>query len=228
MRFRVNILILTFALLAAILFLSSAPVVAQSTATPYPTYTFYPTYTKYPTYTPGVKPAVTTSPAAAPTIARGTPTFLPTIANDKFGSIDSPIPVGQSVALTVNKQDFTVGIIKIWRGDDAWALIKVSSFNSLPKDPAKEYLLAQVQITYDDGIGSLDVRPTMFNVVTGGEILNDILFVSPPTPEFRFTLLKGITRTGYLVKEVFADDPAPLLMAVSNMFSKDGIYFATK
>lgn len=237
-------------LFLAIILLVATPAAAQeSTATPYPTYTFYPTYTQYPTYTPPSKPTSTPpgkptltplgNPTATPlgkpkatlrpgTKAKGTATPLPTVSED-VGSRTKPVPLGQSMPLSQETTKlFEIGIAQVIRGADAWALIKKANRFNDPPEEGREYLIAYVTVRYLGGPpdAQLELTDYSFKVVSNGQILDDILIVVAPAPQFKIKFFPGASGAGWVVKEVFQDDADPLLVIGMSGENK-GFFFAT-
>jgi hypothetical protein len=192
-----------------------------------PSATAIPTNTVFPTETPTLLPTDTLIPTETPSL-----TVTPMSGK---GSRESPILIGGGVSLTRNhEQDFFITITEIKRGTDAWnALYGANQFNSMPKDPMQEYLLALIEIYYVKGPSdkTLDISSSSFGSVSNNTILSQPFAMVDPEPQFEHQVSTGLfapsQAKGWLTFYVFKNDPNPLIY-FGNPKSGPVWYFAIK
>jgi hypothetical protein len=182
------------------------------TDTPSPTKTSAPTKTPAPTKTSG--PTKTRVPTRTPTL--------------EVGSRRAPYPVGESVSLTQNDtMDFIFTIKDVIRGEEAWnKIINANQFNEPPPE-GMEWVLVYLHVYYAKGPSPdtvLEMNLFDFGTVSNNRIFDDIVSVVLPDPEFNISLFPGAEGEGWIAKQVFADDPSPLLYAGNPTGS--AIYFS--
>src|SRR5258708_10145828 len=151
-----------------------------------------------------------------------------------MGTRDKPIPVGVIGHRTSQGglRKYDIVIKEAYRGSSVIQKYKTENgFDpTFPTEKDKDYLLVYVEAKYiqgpPDGADKLD--ESVFTV------LSDSQFISPLTlialnPKFDTLALPGATIRGWIVKQVFADDPAPLLAwGIDPSNGNGGMYFSIK
>jgi hypothetical protein len=178
----------------------TATSVPTDTPTPLPTETPFPTMTPLPSPTP--RPTATRYPTITP---------MP-----EEGSRELPIEIGGELSLTRdNEQDFTITILEVKKGDEAWKILYAANFFNDKPPEGQAYLLAKIQISYTKGKEVLEINQFSFGSVSNNVILDIPFGIVEPDPQFTDTVSKGLfapsTASGWLTFLMFKDDTDPLI-----------------
>ena len=147
----------------------------------------------------------------------------------EIGSKQNPVPVGGVGELTDgNARLLKLGISEVVRGQAAWRRIQQADpFNRLPA-PGKEYLMAFVVVRNLSGTAGTQPGLFSFQVVTAHQTLDDDLSVSGVRPDFRVESSPDMPGGGWIVREVYVSDSAPLLLISLQAHADNAaLYFAT-
>ena len=165
---------------------TSSPTSAIPTNTPLPTKTPLPTSTPLPTATPDNMP----------------------------GTLKNPFPLGMEAAFTKKDtgQEFTIAFTEAMMGNDAYLRLKAANMFNDAAPAGKQYVLAKIVVKYIKGDDILSLSSSLWQVVSGGQFLNDLVLVVEPEPKLPFDiqLLPGGSATGYIARVAIQSDPTPL------------------
>jgi hypothetical protein len=154
-------------------------------------------------------------------------------------SRSNPAPIGstQSIRLGTNDADFNyyeytakVTLKEVFRGDEAWKMLKdANMFNSEPKE-GKEYVLIKVSVSVDelsDDV-SANISQAMFNFYsTDFTKYNNIsLCVMPNNQNINTNVYNGGTVEGYVCKEIDVADATPTIAFGQDYSGNGGIWFS--
>ncbi len=165
------------------------------------------------------------SPALTPTEIIN-PTFTP---NQEFGSRTNPFPLNE-VFLGKAKDSwfFSLQITEVVRGDKATEMVlSANSFNDEP-DEDFDYMLIKAKLIYLENTNPdeiFDINENDFGTVSNNLILDNARGVEPK-PQFDCELFVGGTCEGWVILNVYKDDPAPLIFFEN--YPIDKAYFDIK
>lgn len=157
---------------------------------------------------------------------------------NKYGrSNPAPIGTAQTVTLSTNDADwnvikYTANVVvnEVYRGNEAWKLLKnANMFNSEP-DEGKEYILIKVKISVNglpDDL-SANISQAMFNFYsTDYTKYNDInICVVPDNKNINTNVYNGGMVEGYVCKEITLNDATPSVAFGQDLFGNGGIWFS--
>ncbi len=157
---------------------------------------------------------------------------------NKYGrSNPAPIGTAQTVTLSTNDADwnvikYTANVVvnEVYRGNEAWELLKnANMFNSEP-DEGKEYILIKVKISVNglpDDL-SANISQAMFNFYsTDYTKYNDInICVVPDNKNINTNVYNGGMVEGYVCKEITLNDATPSVAFGQDLFGNGGIWFS--
>ena len=157
---------------------------------------------------------------------------------NKYGrSNPAPIGTAQTVTLSTNDADwniinYTANVVvnEVYRGNEAWELLKnANMFNSEP-DEGKEYILIKVKISVSglpDDL-SANISQAMFNFYsTDYTQYNDInICVVPDNKNINTNVYNGGMVEGYVCKEITLNDATPTVAFGQDLFGNGGIWFS--
>jgi hypothetical protein len=147
-------------------------------------------------------------------------------AMDTPGTREHPAPLGTIVPLKNGASEYRIGISEVVRGRDAWKRIqKYDANNPAPAD-GKEYIMIFVVVRYVSGPDSAG-REFCFNAITRNQVVPDLPVVSV-RPDFKVEYTSDIPGGGWIVGEVYPDDPNPLLMIGLGPDGRHSFYFETE
>ena len=144
-----------------------------------------------------------------------------------MGTRTNPVPIGSFLPLIIDdKQDFTVSISEVIRGNDAWVMIEDANMFNDEAPENMEYVLAYIVVEYLSGPLDevLSISEYDIDVVSNSQILDNPYVVSPE-PEFDIILYPGGIAGGWAPVLVYIDDSSPVL-GLSLGYSSDSFYFA--
>lgn len=152
-------------------------------------------------------------------------------AEDGSGTRAKPVPAGSSMSVTKDSVfEFVMTITQVYRGKQALDMVKkANSFNSAPP-PDREYLVAYVDINYKNGPEDkpLTLSWTDIKALSKGQVIDDINLTVAPKPSLDIKFFPGAAGGGWIVKEVYADDPSPLLIFGVSYDGSGGVYFSAQ
>lgn len=120
-----------------------------------------------------------------------------------------PAPNGEPVT----SEDWTLSIVEVIRGDEAWQLIQVANeFNDPPAD-GMEYILVKVEARYiGDSSEAVPIDNYSFESTGSANVLYDPPYVIPPVPTLDAYLYPGGQHEGWIV--LLAESDEKNIMAV--------------
>ncbi len=141
-----------------------------------------------------------------------------------IGSRQNPVPPERSIAFKDGNSEYKVGISEVLRGNDAWK--RLQGFDKLNAPPAdgKEYLMVFVVVRYVSG--SASSGNFCFNAVTRNQIVADLPSLHV-RPSFKVEYTPDIPGGGWIVGEVYPDDPSPVLLIGLGSPAQNAFFFAT-
>jgi hypothetical protein len=141
------------------------------------------------------------------------------------GTPEQPVSLGSVITVKNATSEYRIGISEVVRGSDAWKRIQKYNGQNLPPAEGKEYIMVFVVVRYVDGPDSAGSE-FCFNAITHDEVMPDLptVFVRP---DFQVEYTSEIPGGGWIVGEVYPDDPSPILLIGLGLDGQNRYYFAT-
>lgn len=145
---------------------------------------------------------------------------LSVLTEKDYGTKEKPVPVGSAIKIERDKQTYLMGVKEIKIGDEAEKLMKYSK-----PDEGNTYVAAKFVVSYLEGPKDkvLDFSDVYFEILTMQQLIDKDEYFEDG---LRVKYFPGATGEGWVIKQIFKDDPDPLL--VFQQYIDGGIYFATK
>ena len=156
-----------------------------------------------------------------------TSTELPT-ESPSIGIRSNPVPLGQPFGLVYqNTANFQVTVLEVIRGQNAWNIIYQANMFNEPAKEGMEYAIAKIGVNYQTSSQedlTLNITDWEFKSVSNNQIFSTSSIV-PPEPALNVNLFPGGYGEGYIVLDIFAADPVPLII-YNELLSTDMFYFS--
>ncbi len=182
--------------------------------------------------------AAATCPTTTP--VRTVPTSAATAAADdeNYGTQDNPVPLGVNHALSrtvtdgsggTSNKDIRVKLTKVTRGKKAFSAVMAANPYNTPPTDGSEFVIVQVAITYDSGVGPLTINYDDFSSLSDGE-LKKTDYETSVSNEFgqlgEVKLLPKGHAEHVVVIEVKTADTTPLIGIAVSRDGNGGVFFA--
>jgi hypothetical protein len=111
--------------------------------------------------------------------------------------------------------DMKITVLKVFRGEEAWRLLKAASPSNRPVAASKEYVIAHVKFEYNargsPGLCVHQIVPEQFTALSTDGIEYETPSVVPPKPEMRKAIKSGEIFEGWVAFVVAKQDKNPLM-----------------
>ena len=132
-------------------------------------------------------------------------------------------PVGSAAEITISTGDAYGGaverhraritVIKVLRGEKAWARIREAGSSNPPAPAGSEYILASIKFEFEpgklSGNSSYLLRESKFTAYSQDGRAYDPVFMVYPKPNFNGKVYSGESLTGWIAFLVSRDDTKP-------------------